>query len=118
MNDGPNSAPCWGRFFDIGDVALGLNVAKPQVCLERTGQERVVQHAQNQANDWPNEHPTHSAPPDSDDTSDARDRKGDEGAAIKASTNKDGSSSHREGENRAAQFPAETAESPEEINPL
>ena len=35
---------------------------------------------------------------DSDDTNDAHGRKGDEGATTRANTNKDGSSSHREGE--------------------
>jgi len=55
---------------------------------------------------------------DSDDTNDAHGRNGDEGATARANTDKDGSSSHREGENTASGFLAETARSSEGKNPL
>jgi hypothetical protein len=89
----------------------------PGFCLERTRQERVIQHAENQANYRPNENAAPSARLDSDDTNDAHGRKGDEGATTRANANKDGSSSRREGENHAAGFVAETAGSSEGINP-
>ena len=107
-----------GRFFDIGGTHWGQIAPSPGFCLERTRQERVIQHAKNQTDYRPNENAVHSARLDSDDTNDAHGRMGDEGATTRANTNKDGSSSHREGENDAARLLAETAGSSEGINPL
>jgi len=90
----------------------------PGFFLERTRQDRVIQHAQDQTDYRPDENAAHSARLDSDDTNDADGRKGDEGATTRANTNKDESNPHREGENHAARFVAETAASSEGINPL
>jgi hypothetical protein len=86
----------------------GQIAPSPGFCPERTRQERVIQYAQNQTDYRPNENAARGAGLDSDDTNDAHGRKGDEGATTRANTNKDGSSSHREGENHAAHFLTET----------
>jgi hypothetical protein len=74
--------------------------------IEQIRWERVIYHAQNQADYRPNENATRRARLDNDDTNDGNGRKGEEGATTKAKTN-------REGENNAAQLLAETARSPE-----
>jgi hypothetical protein len=81
--------------------------------IEQIRWERVIYHAQNQADYRPNENATRRARLDNDDTNDGNGRKGEEGATTKARTNKDGSNPRREGENNAAQLLAETARSPE-----
>src|SRR4029077_20840608 len=111
-----SSVPCWGRYLAAG--YWGQIPASPGFCLERTRQERVIPHAQNQTGYRPNENAARGARSDSDDTNDAHGRKGDEGATTRANANEDRSSSHREGENHAARLLAETAGSSEGINPL
>jgi hypothetical protein len=101
-----------------GGGALGGKCARPGFCLERTRQERVIEHAQNQADDRPDDNAAHGERWDSDDTHDAYGRKSDERATTRANTNKDGSSSRREGENHAARFVAEATESSEGMNPV
>jgi len=81
--------------------------------FEQIGQERVICHAQKQANYRPNETATYPRFGNSDDVVGGKSK---EGAAIKARTNKDGSNQRREGENNAAQLLAETAGSPEGID--
>jgi hypothetical protein len=83
--------------------------------IEQISWERVICHAQNQADYRPNENATRRARLDNDDTNDANGWRGEEGAKTKAKTNKDGSNPRREGENNAAQLLADTAESPEGI---
>jgi hypothetical protein len=104
---------------ELGEAGHSGQIApSPGFCLERTRQERVIQYAQNQTDYRPDENAAHIARLDFYDTNDAHGRKGDERATTGANTNKDGSSSHREGENHAARFLAETAGSSEGINPL
>jgi hypothetical protein len=89
--------------------------------FERIRQERVIQHAQEQADNQPNENAAHWARLDhaySSSANDADGRKGEEGGRTKATSNKDGSSARGEGENNAAQFLAETAGCSEGINPV
>ena len=95
-----------------------LRVALARVDGEAIRQERVIQHAQNQTDYRPNENAARGARLESDDSNDAHGRKSDEDTTTRANANKDGSSSHREGEKHAARFLAETAGSSEGINPL
>jgi hypothetical protein len=81
--------------------------------FEQTKQERVIYHAQKQANYRPNEHATYPVRGNSDDIVG---RETNEGATTNAKINRDGSNQRREGENNAAQLLAETAGSPEGID--
>jgi hypothetical protein len=83
--------------------------------IEQIRWERVIYHAQNQADYRPNENATRRARLGNDDTNVGNGRKGEEGATTKATTNNDGSNPRREGENNAAQLLADAAESPEGI---
>ena len=83
-------------------------------------QERVNHHAPRQTDDRPNENAAPRARLDNALTTaaNANGRKGEENSTTKARTNKNGSSACREGQNNAARFVAETARSPEGINPV
>jgi hypothetical protein len=85
--------------------------------FERNRRDRVIFCAQIRTNYRPNENTTYRARLDKDHTHDANRRKLEEGATTKAKTDKDASSSCRKSENNAAQLLADTAGSPEEINP-
>ena len=78
--------------------------------FEQIEQERVIFHAQKEANYRPNEHATYPVRGNSDDVVGGKSK---EGAATKAKTNKDGRNQRREGGSNAAQLLAETAGSPE-----
>jgi hypothetical protein len=88
--------------------------------FEQIRQQRVIYHApkQTEQTDRPYEDATYRARLDHAGTDDdANDRKRNEGATTKAKIDKVGSRPHREGENNAAQLAAETAGSPEAIDP-
>jgi hypothetical protein len=88
-------------------------------CLlfERNRRDRVIFYAQRRTNYRPNENTAYRARLDKDHAHDANRRKLEEGATTKAKTDKDASSPRRESENNAAQLLADTAGSPEGINP-
>jgi hypothetical protein len=81
--------------------------------FEQIWQERVIGHAHKQDDYRPNENATDRARLNNDGTNDTNGGNGDQGATIKAGTDKDGSNPNREGENNATQFLAETAGGPE-----
>jgi hypothetical protein len=83
--------------------------------LEQIRPKRVIQYAQSQIGDWPDENaadreccdPRHASP-----AYDANGRNGDDDGPAKAKINKDGGRPRREGENFATQLVAETTQSP------
>src|ERR1700737_2585825 len=83
-------------------------------------QERVNHHAPRQTDDRPNENAAPRARLGNAFTSvaNANGRKGGENTTTKAKAHENRSSARRKGKNNAARFVAETAGSPEGINPF
>jgi hypothetical protein len=103
----------------LDDQGVGLlNIGLPRgrglsfAPIEQIGPERVVYHAQNETNRWPDENATDRARldnPDAGSADDANGRKGRQDGTTDEKTNKGGRSPRRQGENKPAKLLAETA---------